>query len=195
MRFLLFAVILTGMGALSSLRASIITQETAGTLPNNRPFYGQSFTTPAGGPWNNVTFNFLTPTATPYAIGAAYIFTSAYSGTPSGLSSSSFLAESTSISAGQWVFDPTFVMQPNTQYFVYEDGTIPAGSIRIDNHQFGTGQLYSALPPTIAPTFAGLSTAAVNFQLSGATLAPEPATFGLLLAGAAVLVAGRRRRR
>src|SRR5262245_59696837 len=77
---------------------------------------GQSFTTPAGGPWNHITFNFFTPTGTATAGGTLYIFTSPYTGTPEDLSSSTtYLAKSTGVSNGAYMFDPTTVtLQPNT---------------------------------------------------------------------------------
>src|SRR5262249_13867971 len=55
--------------------------------------YGQSFTTPASGPWNHITFSFFSPGMTATAFGTLYIFNSAYTGTPADLSlSTTYLA-------------------------------------------------------------------------------------------------------
>jgi hypothetical protein len=92
--------------------ADTIVQNTAGASSNIVSIeVGQSLTTGAGGPWNNITFAFLGPAGN-VAGGDLFILSSAYSGTPSGLSSatSGFLAQSTGVGGGAWTFAPTFTL-------------------------------------------------------------------------------------
>src|SRR5262249_2120377 len=87
-----------------------------------RGFPGQSFTTPAGGPWNHITFNFLANDRTAQAAGTLYIFTSAFNGSPNDLSTSTPLAKSTGVTNGVYMFDPaTVTLQPNITYYTYSD--------------------------------------------------------------------------
>jgi hypothetical protein len=98
-------------------QAETIAQSTGGATPSSEAFFGQGLTTPSGGTWNNVKFNFFSDTgSTPTAAGTLYIFTSQYNGAPAGLSVSGFLAKSTGISSGMYVFDPSLTLLPNTQY-------------------------------------------------------------------------------
>jgi len=96
-------------------------------------FLGQSFTTPSpGGPWDDITFNVFSnvPATTPEAVGTAFFLDQLYSGTPSDLSSSTpgFLAASTGITGGMYVFPTALVLDPGVQYFVYENGLLPTTS-------------------------------------------------------------------
>src|SRR5712691_7382190 len=116
---------MAAMVAISSLplSAETLVEHTTGTQHVRQAlFVGQSFTTPSVGPWQNITFSFFSDRGiTPAAAGRVYVFTSAYDGRPSALSTSRYLARSTGISNGQYVFDPSFSLQPNTRYFVYAD--------------------------------------------------------------------------
>lgn len=104
-----------------SIQAGTIVQNTGGGSITGPAFFGQPFTTPSGGPWVNIKFNFFQDSGTVAAAnGTAYIFTSAYTGTPSGLSASSFLAAGPAIFGVSYNFAPSFTLQPNTQYFLYE---------------------------------------------------------------------------
>jgi len=89
-------------------------------------YCGQSFTTPSGGPWHNITFNFYstpaggaTPASTPAAAGTAFLLTQEYLGTPAALSSSTpgYLAQSISISGGVYVFPSSLALSPGTKYW------------------------------------------------------------------------------
>ena len=84
---------------------------------------GQSVTTPAGGPWNNITFNFFSDFAgTPAAAGTLFLLSqedsifNAGATAPQNLSSSTagYIAQSQSISGGVYVFAPSLVLQPST---------------------------------------------------------------------------------
>src|SRR5262249_55769300 len=119
--------------AVGSASAQVtIVQVTSGTGIANE-YFGQAFTTPAGGAWNHITFNFYatpasgtTPASTPVAAGTAFLLTQEYLGTPAALSSSTpgFLAQSISNAGGVYTFPPAVVLNPNTQYWVYENASL-----------------------------------------------------------------------
>src|SRR5215813_15598384 len=102
---------------------TIATHAGAGPVLNVNVFPGQSFTTPAGGPWNHITFNFFSDNSdtTAVAAGTLYIFKSAFTGTPADLNSSTPLAKSPGVSNGAYMFDPAFTLQPNMTYYAYSD--------------------------------------------------------------------------
>jgi hypothetical protein len=176
--------------SLSSLSAATIVQNTGGPGFTINSFAGQSFTTPTGGPWNHITFNFFAPNdSSSVAAGTAYLLSQQYSGAPGNLSGQpGFLGASTGIAAGAYVFAPPLTLQPNTQYFLYEDTplTISAGNT------ISGGQAYVAGngAPNFVPANGAVS---FDFLLSGG-MVPEPATLSLFGLGLAVL-AGRRTRR
>src|ERR1017187_1218375 len=120
----LLSIIFATTASLAS--AGVIVQQTAG-LGSATEFFGESFTTPSGGPWGSITFNFYSdvPAATPAAAGNAFLLTQEYLGTPSALTSSTpgFLAASVSISGGVYIFNPSVVINPATQYWVYENAS------------------------------------------------------------------------
>jgi hypothetical protein len=95
---------------------------------------GQSLTTPMGGPWNNITFDFLTSDATPIA-GALFILTQEYLGTPAALSSSTagFVAQSTGIVNDEWTFAPSLTLAGNTQYWFYGNAQLPKILVSLSN--------------------------------------------------------------
>ena len=124
------------LGASGNASATVITQNTTGTSATILSgFYdGQSVTTPAGGPWNSIGFNFvqcgnpsgtscLAGTNSPYALGNLYLLTQVYDGLPSGLSSATpgFVAEATTIVGGVWTFASSVTLTPSTQDFFYMD--------------------------------------------------------------------------
>jgi len=173
--------------------AAPILENVAGTIIGSNIYYGQSFTLPTGGPWNNITFNLFSdvPAATPFAVGTAFLFTSLYTGTPSGLSSAApgFLASSTGISGGQYVFSPGLTLFPSTQYFLFVN-TLISGASGAD--VFAGGNAYATLSST--SSFGATGSASVNFEVSGAAATPEPNS-GALLASSLVglvLIGGRR---
>ena len=168
----------------SQALAGVIVQNTAGPgilVPSG--FSGQSFTTPSGGPWDDITFNFLSGT-TPVASGTAFLLDEQYLGTPSNLSSATpgFLGESTGITGGKYVFLTTLELQPGVQYFVYEN-TLILGSTLSGGNTIVGGQLYFSTSTSIDfATDAGLS---LNFTVSGdvvSAVVPEPSPLTVLVA-------------
>src|SRR5882757_8437152 len=95
--------------------AGVIDTNTAGAF-SNTAFFGESFTTPGGGPFNNIAFNFFSdvPATTPTAGGTAFLLSQVYLGAPAGLTTATpgFLAQSTSISSGRYLFNPSLILQP-----------------------------------------------------------------------------------
>jgi hypothetical protein len=155
--------------------AGVIVQNLGGpSIGNTNAFLGQSFTTPSGGPWDDITFNFFSnvPPTTPAATGTAFLLSQQYLGTPSNLSSSTpgFLGDSTGITGGMYLFPTTLELQPGVQYFVYENALIPPVS---GNNNFSGGQQYLAGDASI--NFGGLGVS-TNFTVSGdiASGVPEP---------------------
>jgi hypothetical protein len=99
---------------------------------------GESFTTPGGGPWNDISFNFYSniPATTPAAPGTAFLFSQPYTGTVAALGSAApgFITSSISNAGGIYTFDSSVTLQPNTQYWIYNNallrisGSITAGT-------------------------------------------------------------------
>ncbi len=90
---------------------------------------GQSVTTPAGGPWTNIAFNFYDrSTGAAQAVGNVYLFDAPYTGTPQALSvSTPGLLGVGSASGSVYLFPPSLKLLPNTHYFFYCD-TRPGGA-------------------------------------------------------------------
>jgi hypothetical protein len=157
-------------------------------------YFGESLATPDGGPWSGLTFNFYsnTPPTTPLAVGTAFLLSLEYLGTPAGLSSSTpgLLGQSTGISSGAYVFDPSLTLQPNTTYYIYENAlAINTGSATAGA---SGSHIYFALSDTT--NFFSGDIGRANFQLSGEA-APEPSTFALLATGLGGMGFALRRRR
>jgi hypothetical protein len=156
--------------------------------------FGQSVTTPSGGPWNSISFGFYSFPGILGADGTLFLLSQSYSGSPSGLSSLTpgFLASTSSISNSGWQFAPSLTLQPNTQYFFYMNGVTGSPlltSVRVGFAYPGgegfrasnTASPYGTLPNDPA------------FNLQGVPV-PEPGTIGLLILGLSTLVGVRNRR-
>ena len=87
-----------------------------------------------------------------------------------------FIATDTSIVGNVYVFDPSVMLQPNTQYFLYSNALFPGGSVTggpVGSGLYVTVSSDSSFTPG-AGTF--------NFALDG-TAAPEPGSLSLLSLG------------
>jgi hypothetical protein len=155
---------------------------------------GQSVTTPAGGQWQDITFNFYaSATGVPQAEGSIYLFGSAYTGTPQALSSSTpGLLGIASDSGSFYSFAPSLVLSPNSQYFFYSD-TRPGGpgGTTVTGNGFGGGTYLNS--PNGNGDFFASPGADTAFRLQG-TVIPEPATALLVASGLLGLAAIRRRK-
>jgi hypothetical protein len=165
-------------------RADIITSFTAGTANASSNFIGQEVTTPSGGPWNNLTFNYFSnvPATTPSASGHVFLLTQTYTGTPHGLNTLTpgFVAESTGIVANKYVFDSGVTIQPNHSYYFYNDSN-PAES--------GSNSVESGFPLFFAGSADGnygpLAGPEANFSLAGTPVSTSavPAPPAVVLVG------------
>ena len=161
---------------------------------------GQSVTTPVGGPFNALTFNFFDQRRLPTAAGTLFVLNQEYSltesslDTPANLSSSTpgFVAASQNIVGGQYVFDPTVTLQGATQYFFYANQEF---TLLGDGPKYSGGSFYSPINDDITQPFINADPADAFFQLSGVTAVPEPSTPAFLTGSVFTGVAFLRRRK
>src|SRR5262249_4909830 len=118
--------------AASTLAAHGVTiaTNTAGTaLSTTGSFWGQSFTTAARGPFDDIVLNFYDSSMNPYAAGTGFLLSEAYSGIPSALSSSTpgYLGSAIA-SVDFYTFPPSLTLASDTQYFFYKNAAL--GSIK-----------------------------------------------------------------
>ncbi|MBN2320550.1 MAG: PEP-CTERM sorting domain-containing protein [Acidobacteria bacterium] len=190
-RRLFYAVILVLVMSVCSFGDTIGLQ-TDGNLQSVGGFYGFAFTTPSGGPWNNIFVNYFSDSGstTPFAQGNLFLFNSVYTGTPEDLAASAYSAQSTGILGGQWDFSDSVVLQASTQYFFYSDAdTAPRaiyGGAAIPN---GWGFWTSSSTTLFNQTGTGS-----NFLVEGDVI-PEPGTLILLSTGLGALGLAAYRRR
>ena len=91
LRSLAAALVLLVAGV--SCRADTLSQHTAYIGTNNGTgYFGQGFVVGGTGSYNNITFSFLSPAGSIYAVGNAYLFATPYTANPSGLSTANALA-------------------------------------------------------------------------------------------------------
>ncbi len=164
--------------------AATVLEFTAGTASTLSPLYpGQLVKTPAGGPWNNLVFNWFDPGGTPAAFGTLFLLGAQYFGTPAALSASTpgFLAQSQSTAGGFYTFAAGETLQPNTQYLFYSNAS---GSLRASSpiDLYPDGAAY--FTPSNSSSFVGGSlTDDLNFRISGVVAVPESETYATMVAG------------
>lgn len=177
---------------------------------------GQSVTTPAGGPWNNIQFNFeqcaspsntscsSTTTNTPFALGDLFLLSQIYDGLPSALSSGTpgFIAEATTITSGVWIFAPNVTLNPGTQYFFYMDTALNGPEILYSNaNPYAGGQSFEANSgngPSYGPDDPIIANQDHVFTLAGTAAAvpePGPAPVMAFVVAAIIAVQTLRRRK
>lgn len=107
-------------------------------------FYGQSMTTPSGGPWQSITFYMFDAVShNGFGVGNLYVLSQSYAGQPAQLSAATpgFVGVTSTLGGG-WVFGPSVILQPNTKYYFYMDTASPVPLVAGDS--FPGGELYSA---------------------------------------------------
>ena len=170
--------------------SQVIAQDLAGTgspccTSTPGEFYGQAFTTPGGGPWNSLAFNFYSdvPATTPVAAGTAFLLTQQYLGEPGALSMSTpgFLAESIEILDGQYIFAPRVQILGNTSYWIYENGPLQVSGGDTQPGALSYISIGTFDYPLVGGVFSILNGENSNFTLE--STAPEPASYVPVLIG------------
>jgi hypothetical protein len=117
----------------AGLHASVISEYNTGGLGSTGSGLklGQSLTTPIGGPWNNIRFNFVNcgfnptipgacgSTDTPFAFGTLFLLTQEFTGLIPDSLTPGFVASTSMIVGGTWRFDTSVLLFPQTKYWFY----------------------------------------------------------------------------
>ena len=129
---LVLTLFLLGSGVYA--KADTLIQITSGTLQTIPGYWGQSFTIPGSGQFDNITFNFFDSQGNPLAGGNGYLFSSPFNFSPGGLTFTlaaqlpNFLGFANS-SGGVYTFFPTVLTRPpftldaGTTYYFVEDAS------------------------------------------------------------------------
>lgn len=192
-------LLIVGLAYATSSAQSVITENTSGSHGTAGTDFtlGQSVTTPDGNSWTNISFNLVDSSShLPYAEGELFLLTSSYTGTAAGLSSSTsgFLASTTDIANGEWVFAPDVTLNPSTQYFFYMSTPFDG------SHQvlYSLSDPYSggeASDAIASGSYSASSSIDLVFTLSGTVVpVPEPTTLALAGLGGLSLLLFRRRK-
>ncbi|HUP03291.1 MAG TPA: hypothetical protein VMU19_04845 [Bryobacteraceae bacterium] len=192
MNRLVLGLLLLGVAASGS--ATSLASLTSGGSIHNGAAYGQSVTTPNGGPWDNIDFNFMDDSNN-YAIGGLYVLTEAYTGAPGDLSPSTagYLGFTSTITDGVWNFSGV-TLSSDTQYFFYMDSIVPLGQgvDLVSPSAYAGGNTYAAG----GGTFVSFSGYDMEFVLAGDQVSntPEPGTLALVACGLGLAAMPRRRK-
>lgn len=158
------------------------------TTSDNIP--GQSLTTPAGGPWNNLQFYWFDDTGAPSAFGTLFILTQEYTGEPLSLSPATFGYVTSVLANGPGTFyppSPVIELQPSTTYYFYANA-FPPDPIRVaTTDPLALGTAYEGASPFVAVPGNDFA-----FDLTGVVV-PEPSTVVLVVLG--LLGMGYRRKK
>lgn len=180
-------------------QAATISQNAAIGTGYDGHVHGQSTTTLAGGPWNEIQFNFYDNTAEPFATpvyapvasGNLFILSSEYLGAPGDLSSATpgFVAQSTGITTGVYQFDSAVTLAGATRYWFYTDAAF--NKVNGTSLPDEVGYYVLASSTDYAPSGKGYDFA---FLLQGVVDVPEPTSAAMLAVSLGALTLRRRRR-
>jgi hypothetical protein len=161
---------------------AVLIDVTAGFTGTSNNFVGQSFTTPPGGPYGSLRFNWYTFSGMPTSFGTLYLLSAEYLGLPTGLNASTpgFIAMSSGIVAGQYRFPAEVTIAGGTQYWVYTDSmgafvtsfsgsTYPGGDMYVTGLPHLAFHLAPASSPSPPPPPGFID---ANFRLQGAAAVP-----------------------
>lgn len=189
-------------------KADTLIQITSGTSQTAAfAYWGQSFTIPGSGQFDDITFNFFDTQGNPLAGGHGYLFSSPYTGFASDLNSflglqlPNFIGFANS-SGGVYSFFPGVIGNPNplilnagTTYYFYEDDE----SLQLSGGASYTGGFISMASDGDFEDFA--IGQASNFEVTGTPVVgvapgvtPEPSSLLLLGTGIFALAGAARRK-
>ena len=181
--------------AQSASAATIVINTAGGGQLAIATFAGQSVTTPGGSSWTDIQFAFLNG-VTPYAEGDLFLLTSEYLGAPSGLSAATpgFLAMSTGIVGGMWVFPSAVSLAPSTMYWFYSNAQFSPGDFTGGGDVYPGGQFYVNWPGGGGPNdaFQARADEDADFLLTGNQAQPVPEPGTLVLIGTGIAIARAR---
>jgi hypothetical protein len=174
------------------VHAGVIDSYTTSNDDAGNAWFGQSFTTPSGGPFDDITFNFFLG-GNAFASGTAYLFSAAYTGSPDGLSTASDLATSTGVADNEYVFSDSVTLQADTTYYVFEDTQVDHLDIELNDGPDGS---YNSGEAGLAFHSEG-SDATLDYSVGGSVVSstPEPGTVSLAALSGALLLLARKRQR
>jgi hypothetical protein len=156
--------------------AEVIVQNLTGNGEELNAELGQTFTTPSGGPWDDITFTFYSnyPPTVPTAAEDLYLFSEVSTGLVVGLESApGLIGHALEPTDGVWAFAPNVTLQANTEYWVYDEDSlgVSAGSLVTGEETFDSfGGPFAASGET------------ANFSVDG-TAVPEPSNIFFALTG------------
>ena len=166
-------------------RADVLAEDTDVSGPVVEAYWGQAITTPAGGPYDDLVFNFHDG-STPVAAGNLYLFSSPYTGAADGLASASYVAVA-AVADGVYTFDHTVTLQDSTQVFLYSDA--PQSVTTDTNFTYDNG--YSIFNIFLDQGLKPYSDD-IDFLLRGDPVdTPEPASLAVLAGALALFTAAR----
>ncbi len=154
---------------------------------------GQQVTTPSGGPWNNIFFNFYDGNGNSVALGTVFLLSQSYSGTASALSSSTpgFIASAVGGGlGGVYAFASSVTLQANTAYYFY-DSALSSGEWGNNANFSAIGSGYQGYGAANGGATLSYTTRpfAQAFNLTGTDVAaPEPPA--IILTSTALLALG-----
>lgn len=187
--------------------ADLVTENVNAAFDSTDGEVGQSFTTGIAPQYNSISVGIFAdagnPASNPSVEGSLFLLSEEYLGTALGLSSSTsgFIAQHQSVSAGAWVFDDAITLQGNTQYWFYTQGytsETPAIGFAGGGGTYAGGITYSGGNGDLAggapeDTFIPALNIDLGFRVSGAAV-PEPGSVAFIGCLGAIMGLRRRKR-
>ncbi len=137
-------------------------------FPGTNTFVGWGVTVPHG-TWNNIQLALYSHSGAALSAGTLYLLSQPFTGNPADLNTSvtGFVAASTGVTNGYYVYDSSVTLQPNTTYYFYAG----SGFQDIGNDTGGSRNVYISGNAAVAYIFAP---GGVNYQLQGTAVYSPP---------------------